>query len=128
MNTVVTAEHRATSEIDLGDLNLARMHSLDRETNDLKLCKTSCFDSSFVPFGTHLSMGWPVNPGTLELKACPSGCSVGGHLRLKPSQPQQLRGHHRARNDFMEHANKMLITFYGAPSIAKGLLMSACTC
>ena len=48
MNAVVTAEHRATSEIDLGDLNLARMHSLDSETNDLKLRKTSCVDSSFI--------------------------------------------------------------------------------
>ena len=49
MNAVVTAEHRATSEIDLGDLNLARMHSLDRETNKLKLRKNSCLESSFIP-------------------------------------------------------------------------------
>ena len=55
MNAVVTAEHRATSEIDLGDLNLARMHSLDQETNELKLCKTSCLDLSF---------NYPTNSGT----------------------------------------------------------------
>ena len=49
MNAVVTEEHRATSEIDLGDQNLARMHSLDLETNELKLRRTFCLDSSFVP-------------------------------------------------------------------------------
>ena len=49
MNAVVTAEYRATSEINVGDQNLARMHSLDLETNELKWGKMSCLDLSFIP-------------------------------------------------------------------------------
>ena len=46
MNAVVTEEHRATSEINLGDQNLARMYSFDLETNELKSSKASSLDST----------------------------------------------------------------------------------
>ena len=65
MNAVVRAEHRATSEIDLGDQNLARTRALDLEINELKLRKASSLDSSFIPeISEHLSKGWRLNPRT----------------------------------------------------------------
>ena len=141
MNAVVTAEHRATSEIDLGDLNLARMHSFGLETNELKLGKTSCLDSvwthpSSQRFRTTPEQGMAGEPKNLTtLEAAYSNLAPQAVLLGHPAATAQtisslttLGGTTEHANDFMEHANKMLITFYGTPSIAKGLLMSACTC
>ena len=48
MNALVAKEHRATSEIHLGDQNLTGMQALHWEIPDLKLRRTCCLDSSLV--------------------------------------------------------------------------------